>query len=64
MNTNKTKFLNISKGNIIGAHISVNQTEIKRLHCYQYLGTVIHVQWDNAEEIKYWIENPEVYLIQ
>lgn len=49
--TNKTKFMIIRKENI-GTHISINQTRIERVHRYQYIGTVINVQWDNAEEKK------------
>lgn len=33
---------------ITGAHISINQTRIEREHQYQYLGTFINEQWDNA----------------
>ncbi|KAL4120153.1 hypothetical protein QTP88_012884 [Uroleucon formosanum] len=52
INTNKTKFMIISKEDITGVHLSINQSRIERVHKYQYLGTVINDQWDNAEEIK------------
>ncbi|CAI6350836.1 unnamed protein product [Macrosiphum euphorbiae] len=52
INTNKTKFMIISKEDITGVHININQIRIERVHKYQYLGTVINEQWDNAEEIK------------
>jgi len=52
INTNKTKFMIISKEDITGVHLSINQSIIERVHKYKYLGTVINDQWDNAEEIK------------
>jgi len=52
INTNKTKFMIISKEDITGVHININQIRIERVHKYQYLGTVINEQWENAEEIK------------
>jgi hypothetical protein len=51
INTNKTKFMIISKEDITGVHISINQTRIERVH--QYLGTINNEQWDNAEELKH-----------
>jgi hypothetical protein len=48
----KTKFMIISKKDITGVHLSINQSRIERVHKYQYLGIVINDQWDNTEEIK------------
>lgn len=42
INTNKTKFMIISKEDITGDLLSINQTRIERIHKYQYLSTVIN----------------------
>ncbi|KAL1458712.1 hypothetical protein WDU94_008838 [Cyamophila willieti] len=56
MNTSKTKLLIVSKENISGAHLYVNQSRIERVSQYTYLGTIINENWDNSQEIKCRIE--------
>uniref|UniRef100_A0A8D8S265 Reverse transcriptase domain-containing protein n=1 Tax=Cacopsylla melanoneura TaxID=428564 RepID=A0A8D8S265_9HEMI len=42
----------ISKTNITGIHLTINQTIIERVSQYIYLGTIINEDWDNSQEIK------------
>lgn len=44
ININKTKFMIISKENIIEAHININKTRIEKVHQYQKLDTIINKQ--------------------
>ncbi|CAG9839310.1 unnamed protein product [Diabrotica balteata] len=46
----------ISKKNITGANLYVNQMRIKRVSQYNYLRTITNESWDNTQEIKYRIE--------
>ncbi|CAG9834953.1 unnamed protein product [Diabrotica balteata] len=50
--TSKTKLMIISKENITGANLYVNQMRIERVLQYNYLGTIINEFWDNTQEIK------------
>uniref|UniRef100_A0A8D9EVT2 Reverse transcriptase domain-containing protein n=1 Tax=Cacopsylla melanoneura TaxID=428564 RepID=A0A8D9EVT2_9HEMI len=52
INTSKTKFMIISKENITGANLYINQTIIERVSQYTYLGTMINEAWDNSQEIR------------
>uniref|UniRef100_A0A8D8YBA7 Craniofacial development protein 2 n=3 Tax=Cacopsylla melanoneura TaxID=428564 RepID=A0A8D8YBA7_9HEMI len=52
INTNKTKFMIISKENITGANLYVEGKRIERVSQYTYLGTIINEQWDNSQEIR------------
>ncbi|CAG9837704.1 unnamed protein product, partial [Diabrotica balteata] len=52
INTSKTKLMIISKQNITGANLYVNQMRIERVSQYNYLGTIINESWDNTQEIK------------
>ncbi|CAG9839145.1 unnamed protein product [Diabrotica balteata] len=42
----------ISKQNITGANLYVNQMRIERVSQYNYLRTIINESWDNTKEIK------------
>ncbi|CAG9829790.1 unnamed protein product [Diabrotica balteata] len=42
----------ISKENITGANLYVNQMRIEHVSQYSYLGTKINESWDNTQEIK------------
>ncbi|KAL1447016.1 hypothetical protein WDU94_015647 [Cyamophila willieti] len=52
INTSKTKFMIISKENITGVNLYINQTRIERVSQYTYLGTIINESWDNSQEIR------------
>ena len=52
INTNKTKFIIISKKNIQGLNLFINGASIERVSQYPYLGTIINEAWDNSQEIK------------
>lgn len=52
INTSKTKFMIVSKKEINGVNLYVNQARIERVTKYTYLGTIINESWENAEEIK------------
>ena len=56
INTNKTKLMVISKENIGGVHLSINQNAIERVSHYNYLGTIINEKWNNIQEIRCRIE--------
>ena len=36
-------------------HLTINQKHEELVHKYTYFSTIIHDQWDNAQEIKYCI---------
>lgn len=52
INTGKTKFMIISKKDIKGANLYINQARIERVSQYNYLGTIINELWDNSQEIR------------
>uniref|UniRef100_A0A8D8Y176 Craniofacial development protein 2 n=3 Tax=Cacopsylla melanoneura TaxID=428564 RepID=A0A8D8Y176_9HEMI len=52
INTGKTKFMIISKKEINGVNLFINNTRIERVTKYTYLGTSINESWDNSQEIK------------
>ncbi|CAG9839360.1 unnamed protein product [Diabrotica balteata] len=52
INTTKTKLMIISKKNVTGANLYVNQLRIELASQYNYLGTIINESWDNTQEIK------------
>ncbi|CAG9837229.1 unnamed protein product [Diabrotica balteata] len=42
----------ISKENITGANLYVNQMKIDYVSRYNYLGTIINESWDDTQQIK------------
>lgn len=56
INTNKTKFMVISKANVPNCNIESNGKPIERVSGYTCLGTNINDQWDHAQKIKIRIE--------
>ena len=53
INTAKTKLMVISKENITGVNLVINQRTIERVKQYPYLGTIINENWDNSQEVKF-----------
>lgn len=52
INISKTKFMIISKRQISGVNLYINNERIERVTKYIYLGTCINEAWENATEIK------------
>lgn len=64
VNPNKTKVMIISKENITGVQLTINDRPVERVPTYLYLGSMLNEQWDNSQEIKIRIEKARAAFIQ